>query len=127
MQTISTIEELKIAIRLAEVKHSINGKLLKEQFLMTCETLRPGNLLMSTIKEVTSIPNLAKLVTGTALGLTTGYLSRKVAVGASATVLRKILASVLQLTATTLFSNNASSIESFGKSIQLRLSKINIP
>jgi len=126
MQTISAIEELKKAIRLAEDKHSINGKLLKEQFLIIFETNKPGNLLLSTIREVTSGPNLVKLVAGTALGLTTGYLSKKLVAGTSAIILRKILGAILQFNAARVFSKNVNFVDFHGKSIPRHLVKKNI-
>ena len=58
MQTTDATEELKNAIRLAEVRQSVNGQSLKEQLLLTYDSLRPANLIRSTLKEVTSSPFL---------------------------------------------------------------------
>jgi hypothetical protein len=96
MNRIETIEELKDAIRLAEDKQSVSGNLLKKQFLMTCDTLKPGSLLRSTIKEVTSHRKLVKIVALTALALTTSSLSKKIVIGTSGTLLIKILAGIIQ-------------------------------
>jgi hypothetical protein len=124
MQAIINNDDLKNAILLAEERQSVNGKLLREQFLITCESLKPEFLIMSAVRDVTSGPNLIKSVAGTALGLTTRYLSKKIVVGTSAKILGKILAGILQFITTNIFSRNAGSI---GRVIQHRLSKNNIP
>jgi hypothetical protein len=124
MQTISNIEELKNEIRLAENRQSGSGKLLKEQLLITYAALKPGNLIMSTISEVTTGHNLFKLIAGTAIGLTTGYVSNRLITGTSASLLRKILVGILQLGAAKLFSK--STFDFFGKSYRQSLTDKNI-
>jgi hypothetical protein len=124
MQAIINIEELKNAIRLAEERQSVNGKLLREQFLITCESLKPENLFMSSVRDITSGPNLIKFIAGTALVLTRIYLSKKIFAGTSAKVLGKILAGILPFITTNIFSRNAGAI---GRVIQQSLSKKNIP
>jgi hypothetical protein len=124
MQAIINNEDLKNAIRLAEERQSINGKLLKKQILITCESLKPEFLIMSAVRDVTSGPNLIKSVAGTALGLTTRYLSKKIVFGTSAKVLGRILAGILPFITTNIFSRNAGAI---GRVIQQSLSKKNIP
>jgi len=127
MQTPGNIEELKNAIQLTGDKKSIDGKLLRDHFLMTCETLKPGNLLTGKIKEVATGRNLVRLVAGTALSLTTGYLSKKIVVGISAIVLRGVLAGILQFSAARIFSKNARVPDFFGKNNHQRLSEKSIP
>jgi hypothetical protein len=124
MQAIINNDALKNAIRLAEERQSVNGKLLKKQILITCESLKPEFLMMSAVRDVTSGPNLVKLVAGTAVGLTTRYLSQKIVFGNSATVMGKILAGILQFTTKNIFSRNAGA---FSRVIQQSLSKKNIP
>jgi hypothetical protein len=71
MQTTDATEELKNAIRLLEIRQSMNGQLLKEQLVFTYDTLKPANLIRSTLKEVTSSPFLIGNLTGSVIGLTT--------------------------------------------------------
>ncbi len=116
MQTISNIEELKNEIRLAEKRQSLSEKLLKEQLLITFDALKPGNLIMSTISEVATGQNLIKLVAGTAIGLTTGYVSNRIITGTSASLLRKIFVGILQFGATRFFSRKTNAIDFYGRS-----------
>jgi hypothetical protein len=55
MQNITSIAELKNAIQLLEVKQADKGQLLKEQFFLTFESLKPANLLRSTVNDIASL------------------------------------------------------------------------
>jgi hypothetical protein len=118
MKTISTIDELKYAIRLAEVRQSISAKMLKEQIQLTFASLKSGNLLMKTIKEVASIRGLVKLVAIAAFGLTTGSLSKRIIAGTGAIVARKIIELILKFRATRSVSKNVRASQFFGRSLQ---------
>ena len=96
MQAISTSEELKIAIRLVQIKQATEGRLLKEQFLLTCETQMPGNPIISTIKDVISNPKLINIIVVTVTGLVNAYLSKFLVAGSAVNVLRTLLTSILQ-------------------------------
>jgi hypothetical protein len=117
MKTTDSTEELKNTIRLVEVTQSVNRVLLKEQLLLTYDSLKPANLIRSTLKEVTSSPFLIDTLAGSVIGLTTGYLSKKIVIGASASVLRKLFGSILQFGVTNIISKNSEVIELYGKSI----------
>jgi hypothetical protein len=116
MQTTDATEELKNAIRLAEARQSMNRQLLKEQLLLTYDSLKPANLIRSTLKEVTSSPFLIGNLAGSVVGLTTGYLSKKIVIGSSVSVLRKLLGIVLQFGITNIISKNSGVIKSGSKS-----------
>ena len=117
MHTTDSGEELKNAIGLAEARQSISRQSLKAQLLLTYDSLRPANLIKSTLKEVTSSPYLISGLAGSVIGLTTGYLSNRVVIGTSASLLRKLLGSILTLGATNILSRNSGVIKSYGKGI----------
>lgn len=121
MQTKDATEELKNSIRLAVIRQSMNGQLLKEQLLLTYDTLKPANLIRSTLKELTSSPFLIGNLSGSVIGLTTGYLSKKIVIGSSVSVLRKVLGYILQFGVTNIISKNSEVIESYGMSLFKRL------
>jgi len=115
MENITNATELKNAIQRLEVEQAINGQILKEQFYITYESLKPINLLRSTIYEITNSPHLMDSILGTAAGLATGYLSRKIAmIGASGNLVRKLFGSLLQLGVTNIVSQNPDKIKSIG-------------
>jgi hypothetical protein len=117
MQNISPGERLKNAIQLLEVEQAINGQLLKEQFHLTYESLKPINIIRSTLKDVASSPYLIDNIVGSAMGLATGYISRKIVVGASGNIFRKALGSVLQFGITNIVSQHPDAIKSVGQYI----------
>ena len=117
MQDINSTARLKEAIQLLEVDQAIKRKQLKEEFLLTYENLRPVNLLKSTLKEFTSSPDLINNFLGTAVGMTTGILTRKIYVGKSGNIFRNLLGSMLQFGVTNLVSSHPDTIRSFAQFI----------
>lgn len=69
---------------------------LNEQFLQNFEPVKSGNLLLSTMKEMISGPNLIRFVAGTALVLTSGFLTTRIVAGSSSIILRKVLPVILR-------------------------------
>jgi hypothetical protein len=117
MQNITSTAELKHAIQLLEVEQAIQGQQLKKQFYLTCNSLKPVNLLKSTLNEIVSSPYLIDNILSTALGLATGYLSKKIFIGTSGNLFRKLFGSVLQLGVTKVVSQHPDAIKSFGQLI----------
>jgi hypothetical protein len=77
MSKITTAAGLKNAIQRLEQEHKENGKLFKEQFIVTYEIFRPANLIMNAVKNLISPSFLIDKLMGPALGLAAGYLFRK--------------------------------------------------
>jgi hypothetical protein len=114
MENIASISGLKNAIQLLEVEQAYKGELLKEQFFLTYQSLKPANLILSTFKEVATSPNLIDNILGTVVGLATGYLSKKIVIGASGNILRKLFGSVIQLGVTNTVAQHPDTIKSLG-------------
>jgi len=117
MQNITSSETLKDAIQLLEVEQDIKGQLLKEQLYITYESLKPLNLLKHTLKEISSSPYLIDNISGSAMGLVSGFLSKKIFVGASGNLIRKLIGSVLQFGITNVVAQNSDVIRSFGQAL----------
>jgi len=117
MENITSTAELKKAIQLLEIEQAINGQLLKEQFNLTFESLKPINMLKSTLKDVASSPYLIDNILGNAIGLATGYFSKKIFIGASGNIIRKLFGSILQFGITNVVSQHPDGIISLGQFI----------
>lgn len=118
MENITSAAELKNIIQRLEIEQAIDGQLLKEQFYFAFESLKPVNILRNTLYEITSSPHLMDSILGTAVGLASGYVSRKIVmIGASGNIFRKLLASVMQLGVTNVVSQNPDTIKSIGQFI----------
>lgn len=114
MQNITSSKELKEAIQLLEVEQAANGQLFKEEFLITLESLKPIKLIEGTLKEIISSPYVTNNLLGTGVGLAAGYFSKKVVVGGSGNILRKLFGSFLQPGVTNLISQHPGAVKSFG-------------
>jgi hypothetical protein len=117
MQNITSVSGLKNAIQLLEVDQAIKGQLLKEQFYITYESLKPINLLKSALNEVSTSPYLIDNILGTVMGLVSGYLSKKVFIGGSGNIIRKLMGSILQFGITNVVAKHSDAIKAFGQVI----------
>jgi hypothetical protein len=127
MENTSSRAELKDLIQLLELQQAIEGELLKEQFYLTYDSLKPVNLLKSTISEAVSFPILFNNILGTAVGLATGYVSKKIIVGTSGNLFRKLLGFAAQLGVTNTVAQHPGAIRSTGQFIyQYLLNKIDV-
>lgn len=117
MQKITSGEELRAAILLLENKQQEEGKLLKQQFRLTYESLKPVNLIKNAFKEVTQSPDLKGKILETSLGLAAGYLSKGLLVRGSGNPFKKILGTVLQMGITNIVTKHPEFIKSAGAKI----------
>jgi len=117
MQNITSTAALKEAIQLLEIDQEIKGQILKEQLYITYESLKPLNLLKHTLKEISSSPYLIDNISGSAMGLVSGFLSKKIFVGASGNLIRKLIGSVLQFGITNVVAQNSDVIRSIGQAV----------
>jgi hypothetical protein len=115
MQNITSTAGLKDAIQLLEIEQADKGRLLKEQFYHTYENFRPVNLLKGALKDITSSPYLIDNILITGLGLASGFLSKKVFIGASGNKLRKLIGYVLQFGVTNFVAQRPDAIKSLGR------------
>jgi hypothetical protein len=95
MEKITTIADLNTAIHDLENKRAIDWLLLKEQFLMTAETLKPVNIVKGTFREMISSPESKASLAKTAIGIATGLVATKLIVGKVPVPLARFLISVL--------------------------------
>jgi hypothetical protein len=117
MQTITSYEGLRNAIRLLEAEQSIQGRQLKDQLYITYESLKPVNLLRNTLKEIYSSGYLTDNISSAAMGLVSGFLSKKIFIGTSGSAFKKLLGSILQFGVTNLVSRNSELIKSLTQSL----------
>lgn len=110
MGTITNITELNAAILLLENKQAQEAILLKEQFNLTYESIKPINFIRSTFKELVTAPDFKEDLLNTSISLAAGYFSKKLAVGSTNNPLKQILGSFLQMGVTSVVSKNADDI-----------------
>lgn len=117
MENITTSADLKQEIQILEEQQTYRAMQLREHFFLTYESLKPINLIESTLNEIKSSPYFVNNVIDTSIGLAAGYLSRKAIVNDSAGIFRKLFGIVLQFGITNLVAQNPETIKSFGRFI----------
>lgn len=123
MQNITSVTELKNAIQLLEVEHAEKGQLLKEQFYVTYESLKPVNLIASTLNDIKKSPYLIENILGAAMGLATGFYSNKLIFNSRGSKLKKLIGIVLQFGVTNLVAKHQDTIRSIGQVIVNHLAR----
>jgi hypothetical protein len=118
MENISTPAELKEAIQLLEAEKSVHLREMKENFFLAYDSLKPANLIKSTMKEIGSSPYLFNNVFNVSLGLVAGYLSKRaLMISRSNNKSKKLLGLILQLGVTNLVVYAPNAIKSFVQNI----------
>jgi hypothetical protein len=96
MKNKTQADALKDAIALLESKQAGELQLLRQQFHITYDSLKPMNLIKKGLQDITSLPDIKNGLINNAIGLATGYLSKKVLIGATRNPIKRILGTVLE-------------------------------
>ena len=123
MKRSSELQALTRSINRLRMQRSEELILLRSQFHVTYESLKPINLIKHTFKEVSSSTEIKESMLNNVIGLTTGYFSKAILIGSSANPIKKILGALLQFTVATLVAHNAESIKTVGKVVLDKLFK----
>ncbi len=112
MNKVNSVVQLKESIALLERQQANDEQLLKEQFKITYAALSPANLIKNTFHELVQAPDFKEDILDTAMGIVTGYVSKKIVVGNTQNPIKQIMGIILQLAITSVVSKNADSIKS---------------
>lgn len=123
MKQKTSSEDLNDAILMLQKKQSEELLLLRQQFHITFQSLKPINLIKSTLQEITQAPEIKNTIAKNLIGLTTGYLAKKVLVGATAGPINSLIGMVLQFAVTNIVSKNSEGIKTKGKNFLRRIFK----
>jgi hypothetical protein len=117
MKPITSVDDLKEAILILKAEQEVNEQLLKEQAYATFENLKPVNLIRNTFTELASTPHLVDDILGASLGIVSGYISKKIVLGNSGNLFRRLFGTILQFGVTNIVAQNSNTIKSVGQSI----------
>jgi hypothetical protein len=117
MQNITSTVGLKNAIQSLEADQAVKEELLKKQFYVIYESLRPVNLIKHTIQDISSSPFLIDNIISTGLGIASGFLTNKIFVGRSGSIIRNLLGTVLQFGVTNVVAQHPAAVKSIGELI----------
>ena len=111
MQKITSQSALKLAILQLEQRQEEEGRILKEQFKLTYNSLKPANILLGAIKDLSSSTLLKDNILNSSVSLGAGYASKMLFQGIVSSPIKKILGSALMFGVTKLVSNNPNFIK----------------
>lgn len=114
MQKIIAAEALKKSIEVIERRQREEGKLLREQFTVTFESLKPVNVLRKMLTDIAEPSALKETLIQTITGLISGYISRKLLVRSSKNPLLRLAGVLVQYGVTNFVAKNSDSIKALG-------------
>ena len=112
MQKINSEASLRSAILLLESKQAEEGRILKEQFLIAYESMKPVNMVKSAFKEIVASHNLKDDLLGASAGLAAGYIAKIAVRGITKNPIKRLIGSALIGGITNLAANNPEAIQS---------------
>jgi len=121
MYTINSAVQLKEAIFEMEIRKKEQGRTIKEKFYVIKENLKPANIIRNTFDEVATSPRLRLNLLGAVVGLGAAYFSRKLVVGRSVNIFRKMLGSALQLGISAAVASKPGILQNIGQTILKRV------
>jgi len=116
-------ERLNERILFLQNKQAEQLQTLKDQFAVTYESVKPINLIKNGLNEIASSPDIKNGILNNVIGLTTGYLSKKVLIGSSHNPIKKILGMLLQFAIANVVSKHSETIKSTGEYVVKRILK----
>jgi hypothetical protein len=117
MEKINSIEALQNSIKRLEEKQITDRHNLNEQFVLIYESIKPINLLKSTIEQAANSQAIKGNLLNTGVGLAVGYLSRILVQQGTGGPIKSIIGTALQFGVTNIVSKNIGTIASLGTAI----------
>ena len=97
---VSSMSDLESRIQALEQVHTQQIADLKGSAVHIVDSLKPANLIKSALKGISSSPKLRTTALDTVIGIGSGFLGRKLYVGGSKNIFRKIAGSAVQFLVT---------------------------
>lgn len=114
MENIKNTADLKAAIAELKIQQATDLFLLKEELRITKEKFTISNIIKSGFKKVTATPNISSNLLSAALGLTSGFVTKKILIGKTINPLKKLFGAVLEMFVANKVVNNADTLKSVG-------------
>jgi hypothetical protein len=100
MKKSNETDALNETIALLEYRQKQELRILKEQFEVTYDSLKPLNIIKKAFGDMTTSSELKGNLINNVIGMSTGYLTKKLLLGSSHNPFKRILGNVLQFVIT---------------------------
>lgn len=104
----NNMQLLDEAIMQLEEKRHRDFEALKMQFYQTSDSFKPINIFNQAVKDFRKLPEVKTNLIETMLSIFGGYLSKRMLLGKTNSITKKILGYVLQYTVTNFISKKVS-------------------
>ncbi len=93
---VSNTDDLELKILELERRHAQQVGELKNSAAGIVDSMSPSNMIKNVLSDLKTAPGLKAAAIDTAIGIGTGFLGRKLFVGKSTNIVRKVAGSALQ-------------------------------
>ena len=107
MKKLNQTDILKETILLMKIKQADELAQLKDQYHYTLESLKPLNLIKNAFAVVATSPEIKGNILSNIVGMTTGYLTKKVVLGGTHNPIKRILGTILQFAITNIVTKQS--------------------
>lgn len=121
MENINNSAALKEAIRVLEIKKKEQEVAMKLEFHQSLEELNPLNSIKTTLKNFATDPDITGTILNAAIGLTTGFISKKIFVGGSHNPITKLAGTLIELGIAGAVTKNPEKIKTMGLALLKKL------
>lgn len=108
MKKLNETDLLDQTILALKIKKADEFESLKVQFHFTYESVKPINLIKNVFTDLTDSPVIKNNILNNIIGLSTGYLSRKLILGSSQNPIKRVLGSAFQFVVSNFVSKHTS-------------------
>jgi len=112
MHNIVTESDLRNAILVLESKQAGEKVMLKQQLQATYESVKPINLIRSTLMEAAQSPDMKDNLVNSTIGISAGYLTKALFQGFSGGPVRKILGTAIMFGIKNLVAHHPEAVRS---------------
>lgn len=116
-ENISTLEELREAIRSLEIQQAEDGVQLKAQFLIVYETMKPVNFVKDTIINAVTSPEVKQSLMNSSIGLATGFIAKLAVQSVMRSPMNKLVGSAVMMGVKNIVERNPEAIKTLSGSL----------
>jgi hypothetical protein len=117
MSQINNLASLEAEIFRLETKQAGEGLDLKAHFLVAYDSVKPINLIMNAMKDITASRDVRSNLLNTSVGLVTGYISKLLFEHGTRNPVKRVLGNALMIGIANLVNKHPEVISSAGKGI----------
>lgn len=114
MKNNNDTDALNELIIIEEKRYATDLALLKEQFHVAYESVKPINLIKTAFHQISSSPEIKNDLVSNAIGLGTGFLSKKLLIGSTHKPVTRVFGTLLQFAVANLVAKHSNTIKFIG-------------